>query len=513
MGTKAGPFGDRMGCLSMRNKLITSCLLAFYASSAFAQGATSQPVIDGANSAWMLVSTALVLLMTPALALFYGGMVQKKNVLNTMLMSFVMMSVVSLIWVLVGFSLAFGKSSNGWIGGLEYLWGQNISLTTPYGSQTIPAALFMLFQMKFAIITPALISGAIAERVRFRAYVTFMIVWSIVIYTPLACWVWNPDGWLLKRGALDFAGGTVVHLASGVSALALCIFLGKRTETKIAPNNITLTLLGAGLLWFGWFGFNAGSALDTSGVAVNAFLTTHLAAAAAMISWMTVEMIRNPKRKASSIGGASGLVAGLVVITPSAGYVTMGSSIVIGAIAGVVCCLAIELKHKLGYDDALDVVGVHGVGGLVGGILTGVFATEKVNPAIAEVLKAGRGALMLNQFIAIGVTLAFAGIGSYVLAILINKVTRLRSSESAEIKGLDHSYHGEYGYAIPAVSSAQAVTPVTVSSIMMETVTMEPGTLETVAFEAGTFESVEVVDEDSSDEELGDLEPNAVDMK
>jgi len=307
VGTKAGPFGDRMGCLSMRNKLITSCLLAFYASSAFAQGATSQPVIDGANSAWMLVSTALVLLMTPALALFYGGMVQKKNVLNTMLMSFVMMSVVSLIWVLVGFSLAFGKSSNGWIGGLEYLWGQNISLTTPYGSQTIPAALFMLFQMKFAIITPALISGAIAERVRFRAYVTFMIVWSIVIYTPLACWVWNPDGWLLKRGALDFAGGTVVHLASGVSALALCIFLGKRTETKIAPNNITLTLLGAGLLWFGWFGFNAGSALDTSGVAVNAFLTTHLAAAAAMISWMTVEMIRNPKRKASSIGGASGL--------------------------------------------------------------------------------------------------------------------------------------------------------------------------------------------------------------
>ncbi|MCX6342491.1 MAG: ammonia channel protein, partial [Fimbriimonadales bacterium] len=233
----------------MRNKLITSCLLAFYASSAFAQGATSQPVIDGANSAWMLVSTALVLLMTPALALFYGGMVQKKNVLNTMLMSFVMMSVVSLIWVLVGFSLAFGKSSNGWIGGLEYLWGQNISLTTPYGSQTIPAALFMLFQMKFAIITPALISGAIAERVRFRAYVTFMIVWSIVIYTPLACWVWNPDGWLLKRGALDFAGGTVVHLASGVSALARCSFLGKRTETKIAPNNITLTLLGAGLLW------------------------------------------------------------------------------------------------------------------------------------------------------------------------------------------------------------------------------------------------------------------------
>jgi Amt family ammonium transporter len=201
-------------------------------------------------------------------------------------------------------------------------------------------------------------------------------------------------------------------------------------------------------------------------------------------------------------------VAGLVVITPSAGYVTMGSSIVIGAIAGVVCCLAIELKHKLGYDDALDVVVVHGVGGLVGGILTGVFATEKVNPAIAEVLKAGRGALMLNQFIAIGVTLAFAGIGSYVLAILINKVTRLRSSESAEIKGLDHSYHGEYGYAIPAVSSAQAVTPVTVSSIMMETVTMEP-----VAFEAGTFESVEVVDEDSSDEELGDLEPNAVNMK
>jgi ammonium transporter, Amt family len=446
----------------MRKKLITLGLPALLTASAFAQDAAAKPVIDGANSAWMLVSTALVLLMTPALALFYGGMVQKKNVLNTMLMSFVMMGVVSLIWVLVGFSLAFGKSTNGLIGSFEYLWGSNISLTTPYGSQTIPAALFMLFQMKFAIITPALISGAIAERVRFRAYVTFMIAWSLLIYTPLACWVWNPDGWLLKRGALDFAGGTVVHLASGVSALALCFFLGKRSETKIAPNNITLTLLGAGLLWFGWFGFNAGSALDTSGISVNAFLTTHMAAAAGMLSWMIVEMIRSPKRKASSIGGASGLVAGLVVITPAAGFVTTPSAILMGVAAGVVCCLAIELKHKLGYDDALDVVGVHGVGGLMGAILTGVFATDTVNPSIKATLEAGRSTLIINQLIACGVTIAFAGIGSYILAFVINKITRLRSSESAEQKGLDHSYHGEGGYAIPAteIATSAAVTMV-----------------------------------------------------
>jgi Amt family ammonium transporter len=424
-------------------------------ASAMAQeaAAAAPPKIDVSNTAWMIVATAMVLLMTPALALFYGGMVQKKNVLNTMLMSLVMMSVVSILWVLVGYSLAFGKSTNGFIGGLQYFLGKDISLTTPYGTQTIPAALFMLFQMKFAIITPALISGAIAERIRFKGYLVFMILWSILIYSPLACMVWNPDGWLLKMGALDFAGGTVVHLASGVSALALCYIIGPRRSVEMKPNNITIVLLGGGLLWFGWFGFNAGSALAADGVAVNAFLTTHVAAAAAMLSWIVVEMIRSPKGKATAIGGASGLVAGLVAITPAAGFVSLQAAILIGLIAGVVCCFAIELKHKLGYDDALDVVGVHGIGGLLGAILTGVFASKEINPAIAASVDMGTAGLVFVQIKAVAVTIVFAGLGSYLLALIVNKFVRLRASEKSEIKGLDLSYHGELGYSIPAATN------------------------------------------------------------
>lgn len=445
--------------------LLGSTLIASAQDAAAA--ATPPPAIDPANSAWMIVATAMVLFMTPALALFYGGMVQKKNVLNTMLMSLAMMAVISLIWVLVGFTLAFGKSSNGFIGGMDYFLGKNISIDTPYGTQTIPAALFMLFQMKFAIITPALISGAVAERIRFKAYLIFMIIWSVVIYTPIACWVWNADGWLFKMGALDFAGGTVVHLASGVSALALAAFIGPRTSVENKPNNITLVLLGGGMLWFGWFGFNAGSALAIDKVAVNAFLTTHIAAAAGMISWIVVEMIRSPKGKATAIGGASGLVAGLVAITPAAGFVDLNGSIIIGLAAGVICNFAIELKHKLKIDDALDVIGIHGIGGIAGAILTGALATVSVNAAVEGSLKDGRGHLIMVQLIAVGATIAFAGIGSYVLAFLINKVVRLRSSESSEIKGLDLAYHGELGYVIPtpkdpamAMINGHTATPV-----------------------------------------------------
>lgn len=403
------------------------------------------PVIDKGDSTWMIVATALVLLMTPALALFYGGMVQKKNVLNTMMLSFIMMGVVSIVWVLVGYSLTFGKS-NGFIGSLEYLWGSNISLTTPYGTQTIPAALFMLFQMKFAIITPALISGAIAERVKFGGYLVFMVLWSLLIYCPLACMVWNGDGFLLKLGALDFAGGTVVHLASGVSALALCFVLGARKQKGMPANNITLTLLGGGLLWFGWFGFNSGSALAMNDIAVNAFLTTHLAAAAGLCAWMLVERLRTGKTTA--IGAASGLVAGLVGITPAAGFVGAGPAIAIGVITGGVCALAIELKHKLGYDDALDVVGVHGVGGIIGSVLTGVFASAAVNPGIAGALEKGQGALIVNQLIAVGITLVFAFVGSYVLGMIVEKTIGLRSKEECELAGLDVAYHGESAYHV-----------------------------------------------------------------
>ena len=443
--------------------------LPLLAASAFAQ-TPEQPAINAADSTFMIMATALVLLMTPALALFYGGMVQKKNVLNTMLLSFMMMGVISLIWVLVGYSFAFGKSANGLIGGTEYVLGKHISLKTPYGTQTIPAALFMLFQMKFAIITPALISGAIAERVRFKAYTLFMIFWSVLVYTPIACWVWNADGWLFKAGALDFAGGTVVHLASGISALSLSIFLGKRKSVEAKANNIPFVLLGAGLLWFGWFGFNAGSALAMNDIAVNAFLTTHLAAAAGMVTWMIVEIVRSPKGKVTAMGAACGLVAGLVAITPAAGYVSIPSSILIGVAAGLVCVFAIELKHKLGFDDALDVVGVHGVGGTLGALLTGALADPAINSAVEGSLKDGRGHLMVVQLQAIGATLAYAGIGTYVLAMIINKITRLRSSESAEVKGLDHSYHGEQGYVIPGAT----LTPATAEKMIEDAVVKEP---------------------------------------
>lgn len=423
-------------------RIFSVCSLLGLAMPVWAQDAA--PAIDKGDSTWMIVATALVLLMTPALALFYGGMVRKKNVLNTMLLSFAMMGVVSIVWVLVGYSLTFGKSTNGFIGSLEYLWGNGISVSTPYGTQTIPAALFMLFQMKFAIITPALISGAVAERIKFSGYLLFMTLWSIVVYAPVACWVWNPDGWLLKLGALDFAGGTVVHLASGVSALALCYVLGKRANSKIVPNNITLTLLGAGMLWFGWFGFNAGSALAMNDIAVTSFLTTHLAAAAGMLAWMAVEYMRDGK--ISAIGAASGLVAGLVGITPAAGFVTYGSAILIGIVAGGGCYLAISLKHKLGYDDALDVVGVHGVGGLIGAVMTGMLASPAVNPAV--VLDGGRGKLILNQLIAVGAVAVFATVVTIILAKIVQATVGLRVSEATEEAGLDKVVHGESGYAL-----------------------------------------------------------------
>ena len=420
--------------------------LVALAPLALAQDPAATPALpyNQGNTAWMIVATALVLLMTPGLALFYGGMVHKKNVLNTMLMSFIMMGVGTLIWFVLGYSLAFGdaKATGGLIGSLQFAMGKNVSTSTPYGTQTIPAALFMLFQMKFAIITPALISGAIAERVKWRGYILFVVVWSILVYCPAACWVWNPDGWLAKYGALDFAGGTVVHLASGISALALILVLGKRKDLAPPPNNITLTLLGAGLLWFGWFGFNAGSALAIDNIAINAFLTTHLAAAAGMITWLVAEKMKSGRMTA--IGGASGLVAGLVAITPACGFVNYTGGLVIGLLSGVVCYYAINLKHRLGYDDALDVVGVHGIGGLFGAIATGVFADAAVNPVVTG----GMGERLLKQLVAVGAVGAFAFIVTYILAKLIQSTVGLRATDEAEEVGLDEAVHGESGYIL-----------------------------------------------------------------
>ncbi len=453
---KLGPKPIASLCISGKVATLISLLL-LGVTSAFAQQDGLKPTtvaIDKTDTLWVLVASVLVLLMTPALALFYGGMVRRKNILSTMMHSFTMMGIVSVVWVVLTYSLSFGKTSNGFIGGFEYLFGNGISMkaaypyTTPLG--TIPAGIFMIFQMMFAIITPALISGAIAERMKFGGYVLFTTLWAILIYAPVACWVWNPGGWLFARGALDFAGGTVVHLASGASALAACIALGRRRALEhrdpILPNNLTTTLLGAGLLWVGWIGFNAGSALAMNDIALSAFLATHLAAAAGMIGWLICEKLHFGKPTA--LGAASGLVAGLVGITPAAGYVAPMPAILIGLFVGSLCCFAVGIKIKLKFDDSLDVVGVHGIGGATGAILTGVLASAAVNPSVADSLKSnhGRVGLVFTQVLGVLAVGAFAFVGSYLLIKLTQKITGVRATSAEEDAGLDISLHGEAGY-------------------------------------------------------------------
>ncbi len=410
--------------------------------------AWAQGNIDKADTAWIAVSTILVLLMTPALALFYAGMVRRQNVLSTMLHSFMLMGIGSVVWLVLGFTLAFGKS-NGWLGGTEYLFGRNLSPSSPYGSQTIPALLFFLFQMMFAVITPALISGAVAERMKKRAYVAFVTLWLILVYSPVAGWVWNSDGWLFRLGALDFAGGTVVHLASGVAALAASIALGRRRALAhgepILPNNLTMTLLGAGLLWIGWIGFNAGSALAIDGISMVAFTSTQIGASAGMLGWLICEKIRTGKPTA--LGAASGLVAGLVGVTPAAGFVTASGGLAIGFLAGAACCIAVTWKNRLGYDDALDVVGVHGVGGALGAILTGVFASPLANPLVNDALAKGRASLVLNQAIGVLAVCAYSFVMTLVILKVVGAASRgLRAESEAEDTGLDLALHGESGY-------------------------------------------------------------------
>lgn len=441
----------------LKSRVLPTLVGLLLSAAAFAQDATAAPPanpIDKGDSVWVAVSTALVLLMTPALALFYGGMVRRKNILSTFLHSFIMLGIVSILWLFVGYSLAFGKTGNGFIGGLEFLMGNGVSMKAPYPyftpTPTIPNGLFMLFQMMYAVITPALISGAIAERMKFSGYVLFTTLWSLLIYAPVACWVWNPGGWLFAKGALDFAGGTVVHLASGASALAAAIVLGRRRALEhkepILPNNLTTTLLGAGLLWFGWIGFNAGSALGMNDIAISAFAGTHLAAAAGMLGWLIVEKLT--VGKPTALGAASGLVAGLVAITPGAGFLTPISAVLVGFVIGGICCFAVSLKHKFKYDDALDVVGVHGVGGLLGAIATGIFADASVNPLVNDALKAngGRTGLIITQFIGVAAVGVFAFVGTLILMKLTTAITGIRVSEEDEQTGLDLALHGEAGY-------------------------------------------------------------------
>ncbi|NOY36871.1 MAG: ammonium transporter [Chlorobi bacterium] len=405
----------------------------------------NDPNISAADVTWMLTATALVLFMTPGLSFFYGGMVRTKNVISTMLQSFIAMGVVSIVWVVVGFSLAFGDSLGpekaGLIGNpFTYFMFRNVGFATdPKLAPTIPLALFALFQLKFAIITPALITGSFAERVKFSAYLVYMVLFTLFIYAPLAHWTWHPNGFLKNLGVLDFAGGTVVHMSAGFSALAGAIFLGKRkySKTPYRPANIPFILLGAGMLWFGWFGFNAGSSLEASPVAVSAFLNTNMASATAMLTWVFFDRLQG--RKVSAIGAAVGAVVGLVAITPAAGFVSVGSSLFIGATAAIVSNIAVHWKDKTSLDDALDVFPAHGVGGMVGMLLTAVFARNTG-------LLYGQTATMIAHLIGLVIVAVFTFGGSYLLYWVTNKMIPMRVSSHSEAIGLDLSQHDEqYG--------------------------------------------------------------------
>jgi Amt family ammonium transporter len=410
---------------------------------------TIQPQISTADTGWVLISSALVLAMImPGLALFYGGLVRSKNVLGTVMHSFIILCLVSLLWQVIGYSLAFGPDNRGLIGGFEWVMLSGVGMTPhpTYGS-TIPHQAFMVFQLMFAAITPALITGAFAERMRFGALVLFAMLWSILIYCPIAHWIWG-GGWLGKLGAQDFAGGAVVHISSGIGALACAFVLGPRqgygTE-YMAPHNLPLTLLGTGLLWFGWFGFNAGSALGPNQTAVTAFVVTHTAAATAALAWLLVEWIH--RGTPTVLGVASGAVAGLATITPGAGYVGPFSAVLIGIMAGSLSYLAIAWKGKLRYDDSLDVVGIHGVGGTVGILATGVFASKLVNPASANGLLFGNSALFGTQVLTVLATALFSFVGTYLILKLVDRIVGLRVSSEEERMGLDLSQHNERAYS------------------------------------------------------------------
>jgi Amt family ammonium transporter len=397
----------------------------------------------------MLVSTALVMLMTPGLALFYGGMVRRKNVLGTVMQSFVALGVISIQWVLFGYSLAFGPDIGHVIGGLQWAGLRGVGLEpNPDYAATVPHQLFMIFQMMFAVITPALITGAFAERFKFKTYLVFIVLWSTFVYAPIAHWVWGTGGWIHNLGALDFAGGLVVHISSGVSALVAAMIIGKRrghSGELMPPHNLTLTLLGAALLWFGWFGFNGGSALSSGAIATSAFVATHLAAAAATLSWLFIEWWH--RGKPTVLGAASGAVAGLVAITPASGFVGPMSAIVIGLLAGMICYFAVGMKTKLGYDDSLDAVGVHGVGGTLGALATGLFASKAINAAGSNGLFFGNASLLGTQAVSVGAAILYSFAVTWIILKILDATMGVRVKDVEEMEGLDLSQHGETGYS------------------------------------------------------------------
>jgi ammonium transporter, Amt family len=409
--------------------------------------AVAPAAVSAGDTAWVLMSSALVLLMTVGLAFFYGGLVRPKNSLNTMMMSVVALGVVGVHWIVVGYSLAFAPGT-AWLGGLGWVMFHGVGLAPDAAyAATIPHQAHALFQGMFAIITPALISGAIVERMRFRAYVVFLVLWSTLVYDPLAHWVWGQGGWLAARGALDFAGGTVVHISAGVSALVLARLLGPRRgfrRTPLTPHSVPLVLLGAGLLWFGWFGFNAGSALAANGIASLAFVNTNAAAAAALVAWALLDTAR--LGKATAVGAATGAVAGLVAITPAAGYVTTGGALAIGVIGAGVAYGAMQIRSRTRLDDALDVFSCHGMAGITGALLTGVFASKAVNPAGADGLLAGNAAQLGVQAIAVLAAVAIAAVGTVAIYGVLRLTMTVRADIHEEISGLDLTEHGEEAY-------------------------------------------------------------------
>jgi len=415
--------------------------------SAYAETANR---IDAGDTAFVLVSAALVMLMTPGLAMFYGGMVRRKNVLGTIMQSFVAIAIVSIQWILFGYSLSFGPDVHGIIGGLDWVGLHGVGVApNPDYAPTVPHVAFMIYQAMFAVITPALIAGAFAERMKFSAFFIFTILWSTIVYDPIAHWIWGTGGWLKNMGVLDFAGGIVVHITSGISALAAAILVGKRKgypHEKIMPHNLPLTVIGAGILWFGWFGFNAGSALSSGALSAMAFVATHTSAVSATLIWVVIEWIH--RGKPTMFGAATGAIAGLATITPASGFVGPLSALVIGLLAGAFCYLSLTMKNRFGYDDSLDAFGVHGVGGIIGTLATGLFAQKLINPSGADGLFFGNAKVFLTQVIGILVAMVY----SFVLTALMLKVldwtVGLRVSTEEEVEGLDLSQHGESGYTL-----------------------------------------------------------------
>jgi Amt family ammonium transporter len=437
----------------VRNPFALAAALCFAIASPAAAAIPGAQKFDGADTAWLLLSSALVLMMTiPGLALFYGGMVRRKNVLSILMQSFILVAIVSIQWVLFGYSLAFSPGS-ALIGSLSWAGLSGVSAVQPYAaySATVPHQAYMIYQCMFAVITPALITGAIAERMSFKGFLVFSIMWVTLIYDPLAHWVWGVGGWIHEMGALDFAGGTVVHISSGVAALAAALMVGPRRHygrEPMPPHNLPMTVTGAGLLWVGWFGFNAGSSLAADGLAVSAFVATHLGACAATLTWVAAEWWIGGKP--TVLGAASGAVAGLVAITPASGYVGPGAAIFIGAVAGGLCYSAVRMKSRFGYDDALDVVGVHAVGGIWGALATGLFASVLVNAAGANGLFYGNPRQLLIQATAVCASIVFSFVGSMVLLKVTDALVGLRVDDESEQIGLDLTEHEEAAYAFEA---------------------------------------------------------------